>query len=220
MLIDPFLDAIRPHLNFDEVKVIVDIGSRDLEQSKEFKSVFPNATVYAFEANPESYASCKANAPEGIEVFPYALLDYDGETTFYAVKQTDNKGASSIFEPTEHVVGVDPYHGMEKIKVQARRFDTWAKEHGITQVDLAWVDVQGAEIPVFKGMGEILSTVKAIATEVETGALYFPNKSYKPAQYKELSDFLSLREFKEILYHQPWPLEADVVFLNKNHEKR
>ena len=39
-------------------KVILDIGSRDLEQSIEFTSVYPLAEIYAFEPNPEQYKIC------------------------------------------------------------------------------------------------------------------------------------------------------------------
>jgi FkbM family methyltransferase len=212
MLVDPFIEAIKPHVDFTKVKTILDIGSRDLEQSLELHSVFPNAHIHAFEPNPESFKDCQAKAPDYITVWPYAALDSDGEITFYNVPQDENKGASSIFEPTEHVVGVDMLT-IQKITVPTKRIDTWATENNISTIDLCWIDVQGAEMPVFKGFGTYLHDVQAIATEAETGALYYGNRKYEPTQYTELKEFLEHEGFTQIAYDQPWALEADIVFV-------
>jgi len=208
MLIDKFIESIKSHIDFKQVKVICDIGSRDLEQSMELHSVFPNAHIHAFEPNPESYEKCKAKASEYVTVYPYALLDYDGETTFYSVIQKDNHGASSVFEPTEYVVGVDKFNGLERIVVPCRRLDSVLHE----PIDLVWQDVQGTELPTLIGYGALLDTVKAIATEAETGALYFGNRKYEPTQYEVLKQFMESKGFTQVAYDQPWALECDVVF--------
>ena len=214
VLIDPFIKAIEPHVDFKDVKTILDIGSRDLEQSKELHTVFPHAHIHAFEPNPESYAKCVEECPPYVTVHPYAVLDYDGETTFYNVPQAENKGASSIFEPTEFVVGVDMMT-IEKIKVPTTRIDSWAKGMGINSIDLCWLDVQGAEIPALKGFGSLLGTVQAIATEAETGALYFGNRKYEPTQYNELKEYLEEQGFEETSYDQPWPFECDITYVRR-----
>lgn len=216
MLIDKFIDSIKPHVDFESVKTILDIGSRDLGQSIELHKVFPNAKIHAFEPNPESFKDCVANAPEYITVYPFAVLDYDGETTFYKVPQDENKGASSIFEPTEYVVGVDMMT-IEKIKVPTKRIDTWAKENKIEKIDLCWVDVQGAEIPVLESFGTLLYDVQALATEAETGALYYGNRKYEPTQYEQLKAYLEGSGFMEVAYDQPWPFECDIAYVRRPH---
>lgn len=214
MLIDKYIAAIEPHVDFDSIKIILDIGSRDLEQSKELHTIFPQAHIHAFEPNPESYTKCLEDCPSYITVHPCAVLDYDGETKFYNVPQDENKGASSIFEPTEHVVGVDMMT-IDKITVPCTRIDTWAKEIGIDTIDLCWIDVQGAEIPVLQSFGVLLDRVQAIATEAETGALYYGNRKYEPTQYNDLRKFLEERSFEEVAYDQPWPMECDLVYARK-----
>lgn len=214
MLIDPFVEAIKPY-NLD-VKTIVDIGSRDLIQSVEFHRAYPKAKLYAIEANPKSYKKCSKIKPNSVELFNFAVLDYDGETTFYEIDQEDNTGGSSIFEPTDKLVANDLCHNVEKIVVPCKRIDTWAKENRIDTIDLAWVDVQGAELPVFKGFGSLLKNVKAIATEAATGTIYYANRKYEPTNYTNLRKFLEDNNFKEILYQQPWPYEADLVFINND----
>jgi FkbM family methyltransferase len=216
MLIDNFITAITPHIDFTEVKTILDIGTRDLEQSIELHRVFPNAVIHAFEPNPQSYQDCLKTAKDHpyITVWPLAILDYDGETIFYAVPQDENKGASSIFEPTENVVGTNMMT-IEKMLVPAMRIDTWAKKSKVDQIDLAWVDVQGAEIPTFESFGKLLDGVQAIATEAETGAIYFGNKNYDPTQYTQLKDYMDSRGFVEVAKDQPWEFECDLAFVRR-----
>lgn len=214
MLIDLLINSIKRYKL--DIKTIADIGTRDLEQSIEFHSVYPKAKIYAIEANKESYKECLKIKPKYIELFNFAALDYNGETSFYNVKQTDNKGASSVFEPTESVVGVDLFNGLEKTVVPCKRIDTWAKENKVEQIDLAWIDIQGVEIPALKGFGKLLDKVKVIATEAQTGTLYFGNKKYEPTQYGELKQFLEDKGFVEISKDQPWEREVDVVFIRKD----
>lgn len=214
MLISRFIDTIKGKIDFNSVKTILDVGSRDLEQSLEFRSIFPNAKIYAFEANPESYQAFQPKLTDNIQAFQFAAMNYDGEIRFTKVSQDENTGASSIFEPTENMVGT-PAYSLDYINVPCRRLDTWAKENGITSVDLIWADVQGAELPMFEGMGDLLNTVQAIATEAETGKLYFPSRKYQPTQYQELKTFLESKGFEEWDYVQPWPLECDVVYGRK-----
>lgn len=213
MLIDRFIEAIKPYVDFDSVKVCLDIGSRDLEQSIELHAVFPQAHIHAFEPNPESYDKCVKAAPSYVTVWPYAVLDYNGKTQFYSVAQEDNRGASSIFEPTDNVVGVDRVSGLERIVVPCTRVDSWAKENKVDKIDLVWADCQSAEIPMLTGFGRRLDDVKALATEAVTGILYYGNRRYNPSQYIEVKEFMKNKGFKQVFYHQPWPLEADVVFV-------
>ncbi len=96
------------------------------------------------------------------------------------------------------------------------RIDTWAKKNNIESTDLAWIDVRGAEFPVLLGFGELLKCVKAIATEVATGSIYYPSKKYEPANYDKLREYMEATNFKEILFDQPWPFEANIVYVKND----
>jgi hypothetical protein len=58
MLIDKFISHIRKTDPSFEARIILDIGSRDLDQSIEFSSVYKNSKIYAFEPNPEQFNIC------------------------------------------------------------------------------------------------------------------------------------------------------------------
>ena len=54
----------------------------------------------------------------------------------------------------------------------ASTLDTWCDKHDIREIDFIWMDVQGAEIDVFKGGVNTLSKTRFIYTEYSDRELY------------------------------------------------
>lgn len=164
-----FIERVKTVFGNDTPKVILDVGSRDLEESIELQTAFPNAKIIAFEPNPEQFRICleKSNGYPNITVCEYACSDTEGETDFYVVNI--NHGASSILEPIRIAGGwAENYqdHTWRKISgIQMRRLDTILPELGIEQVDVVWMDVQGNELRALKGLGDYINGVRMMHTE-------------------------------------------------------
>ncbi len=158
--------------NVPEPRVILDVGARFCRTSVTFARKYPNAKVFAFEANPESFQTCqrKARSRGNLAVTFGAVHQFDGEVTFYQ-DNNGNPGASSLFRrirKSDHPTT----RGQAEIKVPAMRLDTWAKKHSVDRFDLVWMDLQGAELLALQGMGDLLDTVAALYLEVEFVPLY------------------------------------------------
>jgi FkbM family methyltransferase len=177
-MIETFLKYIP---NREKHYIIFDVGSRDCQQSIEFYNNFPNAMIYAFECNPNTLDICRKNIEnykDRITLIEGAVCDYDGEITFYPINQKKtttswedgNPGASSLFKSNgtyayEHYV-------QDEIKTKAHRLDTVMKLHNIPTVDIIWMDLQGAELLAFKGLGSFINQVEYIHTEISHKAMY------------------------------------------------
>ena len=80
----------------------------------------------------------------------------------------------------------------EYITVKTERFDDWYREHDVGEIDLVWIDVQGAERDVLEGMGDAISNIKFIWTE-------YGEQSYEDAMTRhETINFMSQRGFTVI----------------------
>lgn len=208
------IENIADHLPFEEIRTILDVGSRDALQSIEFARIFPQAKIYAFEPTRAQYKLCKKNAkgyPQ-IEIIERACSNVTGKVQFFEVKR-GNVGASSLLEVNDHPRSSE--WRQKRTIVKCVRIDEWAKLNSIQSIDILWVDVQGAEKLVFEGVGrELLSSVKAIATEVEREHLY--NGSIL---FAELNEFLESNNFKimNAYRHGDDRTEADVVYLNRKY---
>jgi len=196
--------------------IIFDLGSRDCNQSIEFYKTFPNANIYAFECNPNTLKLCENNIKpyrDRITLIKGAVCDYDGDITFYPINQYEtittwrdgNPGASSIFRSNGNYT-VEKYVQYE-IKTNCHRLDTIMKTYNIPSVDIIWMDVQGSELLVLKGLGDYINGLKYIYTEVTHKEMYSGQ-----VMFKELNDFIILNDF-EILNNltlQGW--QEDVIY--------
>ena len=211
ILTESFIQRMSEHIEFDDVKVILDVGSRDACQSLEFNRWFPNAKIYAFEPVPSNIEWCQNNVKDvdNIQIVPKAVTSFNGKTKFYQVVN-GNVGASSLYQKTEH--WWSKAWNQHEIEVECVRLNDWLIENKIEKVDLMWVDAQGAEKDVFEGMGNYLSDVDGIATEVELEQLY------QGATLKDDLDRVLVNNFKLVdSKTTPHNAEADVIFINKKY---
>lgn len=150
-----FVQTITNYYTSDEIKVIFDIGSRDTLQSVELAKKYPQAKIYAFECNPQTLPLCYSNTKEypNIIVIPKAVNIYTGHCKFYPIDpartrttwKDGNPGASSLFKANGNYDHIEKYVQSE-IEVECTRLDDFCRSQNIQQIDLVWMDLQGAEL--------------------------------------------------------------------------
>jgi FkbM family methyltransferase len=161
-------------IDWDSIDTICDIGSWHLGQSIEFLELLPDSKIHAFEANPENYEKCKGihsslhgYFKKNLKVYNTALNDQPGKIKFYPVID-ENPGASSKYKLMQG--HTEEYFNkswkQKEIEVDATTLDLWKDGNDIDKVDIIWIDVQGAELDVFRGAKKTLENVKCIFTEV------------------------------------------------------
>jgi FkbM family methyltransferase len=212
------MNCVSSLIDFNTINTVLDIGSRDALQSIEFATWFPEAKVFAFEANPESIKLCKQTLDRyktngrNVSLVPYAAHNYNGSVTFYPVFN-GNIGASSLLQTTNH--GRSRNWKQQQTTVPCVRVDNWCKNNNIKNIDILWMDVQGAEKMVLEGIGDLLHNVKVIQTEIGLQELY-KNQMLK----NELDEYLSKYGF-EILHQNAVGdnTEMDIIYINKKFIK-
>jgi FkbM family methyltransferase len=211
MLIDKFISHIRKTDPSFEPRIILDIGSRDLDQSIEFSSVYQNSKIYAFEPNPEQFNIClnKSINYENINVEQLAISDKNGSLDFYITH--GNVGASSLLEPIN--VPFASTQNFTKISVESKRLDDWLVQNKIDVVDIMWLDTQGIELAALKSMGDKLKKVKFIHCEASE-LPYYKGHLLKT----DLVEFLESVGFELIFINEAYhPFnEGDIIATNKS----
>ena len=133
-----------------EYKEIIDIGSYDCAESLTFTSLFPNATVTAFECNPYLIDKCKVN--DRINLIQKMVTDTPENNKFNIC----TGGLSSLCLPR--------YEQYNTIEVETIRMDDHLDD---SKIDLVWIDVQGAELNVLRSFGDKLKNVSTFYCEVD-----------------------------------------------------
>jgi FkbM family methyltransferase len=204
------IDCIKDKIDFNDIKTILDIGSRDGCQSLELNRWFPHAKIYAFEPVKENYEFTVKNVAhiDNIKAYPYAINSYNGKTKFYEV-YNGNVGASSLLKTTDH--WISSQWAQKEIEVDCIVLNDWLVDNKVDSVDLIWMDVQGAENIVLDSLKDYLNNVKIIATEVGIVDLYHGSTSKQQLDEK-LNNFIILDESMT-----PIMSEMDIVYFNKKY---
>jgi FkbM family methyltransferase len=137
-----------------------EIGLGDLQSclSPELKKLIPNGNYYTFEAAEYWHGINEPYALEqGINYFKYAVCDRDGDILFnpslFQNSET-HKLSSSIYELSEGAQNssINKIYGDPYI-VKSIRLETFCNDNNIFP-DFIHIDVEGAELKVFKNIGK------------------------------------------------------------------
>lgn len=211
-------------VDFDTIKNICDIGCCDLSQSFEMLQVLPNAKIFAFEPCPRNYQQSLHNLKNSeyqssINLYEMALGDKIDKIKFYPMDDT-NPGASSKYKLMDKTIldsvwsGRWSHYQNKEVEVHQDTLDNWRSINNIENIDLIWIDVQGAELDVFKGAVETLKNVKVILTEAGLQP-YYEGQSLKP----EIDQFLKEQGFYELesaFEYNGSYCEANLIYIKKS----
>lgn len=168
-----------------EDPTILEIGCNDGTHTLWFLEMFENPKVYCFEPDPRAIARFKRKVGlrSNVNLAEIALSDYNGDVIFYQsggqrsaehakVMPEGWDQSGSIRRPKEHLTAHPWVTFDEKILVPTSTLDTWCDKHGIEAVDFIWMDVQGAELDVFRGGKDTITKTRFIYTEYSDNELY------------------------------------------------
>ena len=182
------------HLNSDALKdlvarrdpIILEIGCNDGQNTEGFLSLFPESRLYCFEPDPRAAARFRERIGErpNVSLFETAVSDRNGAVTFYQsggkqdnewLKKTMPQGwdLSGSIKPPHHHLKKHPLVTFDRqIEVPAITLDAFCEAEAIDSVDFIWMDVQGAELDVFRGAPRTLARTRFLYTEYSDRELY------------------------------------------------
>jgi FkbM family methyltransferase len=180
--------------------VICDIGSRDALEGIALMRQLDGKQLHVFEPNPSAARICRQNLsnfakgdrPEIALFNEMAVTDRVGQLKFYPVNVSlsENKdiGFSSLFQINPDYTRRRGRIVQDEVIVNATTLDDYFA--GKQNPDILWVDVEGAELQVFRGATRVLTTVRLIHVEVS----FRPMQVGKPL-FWELSRYLREQQF-------------------------
>lgn len=154
------------------------------------------------------------NLPLKNHYFCATLSDTDGEQLILNV--TNNEQSTSILELGTHATMYPHITVTEKVPVTTKKFETlWRENVGqidLDQYDFVNLDVQGAELKVLRGFGEIFNRVpiRAVYSEVNFEHVY-----KDCCLVEDLDEFLGQYGFQRLLTAAPEGTWGDALYLRK-----
>jgi FkbM family methyltransferase len=165
-------DPLASILNPDRRTVVVDIGANPVDGDPPYKGMLAKGLCDVIGFEPQTAALAQLNAKKGPRetYLPYAVGDGQRHTLHIC----QASGMTSLLEPDPNALQIFPeFPSWGTVKrresVSTARLDDIAE---IKDMDFLKIDVQGAEMAVFRGGRTKLSKAVAIQTEVSFIPLY------------------------------------------------
>ncbi len=163
-------------------KVIFDCGANRGRVIKEYKSVFPDAVIHAFEPTPATFEGLKqevAGIP-GVELVNAAIGEAAGTLDLYF---------GDIEQSNSLVAKPDPKGTPIKVPVVA--IGEYCAQKKIDRVDILKLDVEGFEMPALRGAESLFAARKVDVVLTEISFIEDPGAT----RFLDLHAFLDRHDF-------------------------
>lgn len=151
---------------------VLHVGANVGEEAPVYNELGVTTQIW-IEANPSLIERLNDNVSKNSDigiVFNFAASDVDGEIE---LNIANNGGqSSSILELGTHRIAHPEVKYIDKIIVNAVRIDSILEVDTLMGADFLNIDVQGAELKVLKGIGDLLKQFKWAYLEVNREELY------------------------------------------------
>jgi FkbM family methyltransferase len=167
-LVANIIQQTKIEINFTLIEVgAVSLGGKE-EPFYELLNYFPSTRIIGFEIDKEVCDKMNISAPNGVKYYPHALGRANETRKLYI---TNNPMCSSLYKPNEKLISLYQNFEMAYLKsettIDTIKLDTFIDKYDIGEIDFIKIDVQGAELDIFKGAKKSLKNVLKIVSEVE-----------------------------------------------------
>lgn len=154
-----------------------EIGAHDALFSRSIHNNYPEARIYAFEANPfvyEKYSKRPAILGRSrLEYIHSAVGSQDGYTRFFLFDTLDGRKESAISKRDGIVPRLNESDSCKTIEVPVTRIDSFVDKKSLQGRKMCfWIDAEGATGQVLEGMEEVLPAVTSLFVELETSRIW------------------------------------------------
>ena len=178
---------------------ILEIGAVPIDGSPEpfhqLLDLFPGSQVLAFEVDKELCEKLNKTSRTGMKFFPTALGRTEETRPFY---ETRHPMCCSLYEPNEKLISLYNNFEVAYLKsvgsIETVSLDHFAAQHNIPSVDFIKIDIQGAELDVFRGGCNVLDQIVATVCEVE----FIPHYINQPL----FGDVCAFLDKADIMFHK------------------
>lgn len=150
------LNQFLPSVFKDKKLVLFDVGANDGDTAVQFRRAFPNAKIFAFEPNKETYELLLSNCrTDNIVCENIALGEFEETRELVRYHNDPVTPHASLYQDV--FLNLHMENQIEKSKVRLTTLDNYTNEHKIDYIDFLKIDTEGHDLFVLKGATTLLN---------------------------------------------------------------
>ena len=206
--------VLKQHLNQQSI-ILFDVGANCGDYSKELRSEFPNAEIFAFEPNPHTFEKlAKSLRSENDHCYCVGMSHkVECQTIYTYVNELDSQHASiykDVFLNVHHATDIS------SIDIQLTTIDEFCEKNHIERIDFLKIDVEGYEFDVLLGAKRMLEKNRIHIIQFEFNATHVISRVFLNDFYLLLQDFEIYRLDTQRLIYLPNYDTSNEIFQFQN----
>ena len=160
-----FINRFLPTKIEHKTPVFFDVGANKGDYSKMLRSAFPEASIFSFEPNPNTFQVLESNLAnqskcinKGVGEKPSTLNLYFDKNDKTSVQASSDK---EILKEIAQTAVID------QVEIGVITIDDFANEYNISSIDLLKIDVEGFELEVIDGASNMINSGKVKMIQFE-----------------------------------------------------
>jgi len=187
-----FLEKLLPRYIDDRHVNMIDVGANVGDYSSELKRLYPQASIWAFEPNPKTYASLQQTlGGTDVTIENKGLGREASELSFYDRADLDGtSGHGSLYRGV-----IENIHKQESVEltVQIESLDRYSEANGIERIKLLKIDTEGHELEVIKGARSLIKDNCIDLIQIEFNEMNIVSRVFFRDFVNELTDYIPYR---------------------------
>jgi hypothetical protein len=224
-----FLEQVKE--KFPQLNNIFEVGAHRGGDISKILSTWPEANIYAFEADPFNYeiVKNKFDNNDKVKVYNLAVTDKTEKLQFnryYPIEtipdektnegqNCQNSGQGSIFKPGKGMREIFKVNNTyETIEVDGISLFDFCTINSIESIDAIFMDVQGAEYNVLLGCKDLINSVQATIFEWSKNYIMYEGET----SYDDIAQYLNQKGLREAgREYQFFEISGDSLFIRTNN---
>ncbi|MFK8046429.1 MAG: FkbM family methyltransferase [Crocinitomicaceae bacterium] len=142
----------------DSNSIFIDVGANKGEFSSLLRKAHPQAKIYAFEPNPNTFKLLNKNCGNSVQVINKGIGEQNGELNLFF--DEDNITSEQASSDPEILKTIAKSQNLTSVKIAITTLDQFTSKNGIEKIDFLKIDTEGFELEALKGARLLLERNK------------------------------------------------------------